>query len=75
MTKKFLEWAVTDASSSQKNLFLQIFADEIVKTQPNFNPNTEEKIALWEAYCTATGQDSTLPGSDAPVYKDETPSA
>jgi len=73
MTTKFLEWAVRDASPSQREAFLSVYSEELTNTVPNFNPNTAEKIELWEAYCAAVNIDPALPGSSPPVFQDHTP--
>lgn len=77
MTKKFADWVATSATPEQKEQFINAYKDILSTRAVNqdFTPNTEEKVAVWEAYCAATGQDATLPGNSAPVHRDETPSA
>lgn len=71
----FMGWAL---NSDRKNEFLSVFSTEIETMMTehravDFSPTTPEKMSLWEAYCAATNQDSSLPGNEAPVYREETP--
>jgi hypothetical protein len=63
----YMSYYLTEATASQKTQFLNVYEAELDqaiadRNQPNLTPNTLEKMALWEAYCQATGADPTLPG-------------
>ncbi len=78
MPKQYMSWYLTEATAEQKNLFLQVYSAELAvgvstNTVPDLSPNTEEKISLWETYCTAVNIDPALPGSSPPVFQDHTP--
>ena len=67
--KRFVQWALSSATPTQKALFLSEYADAFSEMHQsrgdgeyNLAPNTANKLALWEAYCAATGQDPALPG-------------
>jgi hypothetical protein len=62
MTLRFAEWVTKNGTEQQKAAFASEFNSAVTGGALNFTPDTPGKLALWEAYCAATGQESVLPG-------------
>lgn len=62
MTTRFVEWVASNGTAQQKASFATEYAANFNTGEQNFTPDTPGKLALWEAFCAATGNESVLPG-------------